>query len=151
VKAANKLKTVLESVKLRPLVKTTGGKGLHVVVPIKPTVDWDHAKAFSKSIAEEIARQDKKSYTTNLRKAERPGRIFIDYLRNGRSATSVAPYSVRARKGAPVSMPVEWDELGALKGANRTTVTNVRKQLEKDDPWAGFENDRVDLRRVVGD
>jgi bifunctional non-homologous end joining protein LigD len=149
VKAANELRKVLESVKLRPLVKTTGGKGLHIVVPIKPTVDWDHAKAFSKSIAEEMGRRNKKSYTTNLRKAERPGRIFIDYLRNGRSATSVAPYSVRARKGAPVSVPVEWDELASLKAANRILVTNISAQLAKDDPWTDFESDRVDLHKVV--
>ena len=150
VGAAKELKGILESVKLRPLVKMTGGKGLHIVVPILPTVDWEHAKAFSKSIAEEMARRNPKLYTTNLRKAQRPGRIFIDYLRNSRSATSVAPYSVRARKGAPVSMPVDWDEIASLKSGNQFTVTNVRQRLEKkDDPWADFESDRRDLHKVT--
>jgi bifunctional non-homologous end joining protein LigD len=150
VGAATELKEILESVKLRPLVKTTGGKGLHIVVPILPTVDWDHAKAFSKSIAEEMARRNPKFYTTNLRKTERPGRIFIDYLRNGRSATSVAPYSVRARKDAPVSMPVDWDEIASLKGGNRFTVTNVHQRVEKkNNPWADFESNRRDLHKIT--
>jgi len=97
-----------------------------------------------------MARRNPKLYTTNPRKAERPDRIFIDYLRNGRSATSVAPYSVRARKGAPVSMPADWDEIASLKGGNQFTVTNVRQRLEKkDNPWADFESDRRDLHKVT--
>jgi bifunctional non-homologous end joining protein LigD len=153
VKAARELKEILESVKLRPVVKTTGGKGLHVIVPIKPTIDWDRAKGFSKSIAEEMARRSRDEFTTNLRKANRTGRIFIDYLRNGRSATAVAPYSVRARAGAPVSMPVDWEELSALKGANRFTLVNAARHLKRQskDPWAKFESDRVDLVKVVGE
>jgi bifunctional non-homologous end joining protein LigD len=150
VKAAMDMKEILESVKLRPLVKTTGGKGLHIVVPIKPTIDWEHAKSFSRQIAQELQRRDRSAYTTNLRKTERPGRVFIDYLRNGRSATSAAPYCLRARKGAPISMPVDWERLPSLKAANRFTLENVAKELKKSDPWSGFESNRVDLHKIVG-
>ncbi|MGA2231777.1 MAG: DNA ligase D [Tepidisphaeraceae bacterium] len=149
-KAATELKDILESVHLHPYLKTTGGKGLHIVVPIEPGVDWDHAKAFSKSIAEEMSRRDGKAYTTNIRKAERTGRIFIDYLRNGRTATAVAAYSVRARPGAPVSMPVEWEEIGSLKTAGKFTLENAPRRLKLKDPWADFESKRVDLHRAVG-
>ena len=152
IKAARQIMEILISVELRPFVKTTGGKGLHVIVPILPTVDWDRAKAFSKSIAEDMVRRDHDKYTANMRKANRTGRIFIDYLRNGRTATSAAPYSVRAREGAPVSMPIDWDELDSLKGADDVTVENARRYLKShaDDPWANFESDRVDLLEAVG-
>jgi bifunctional non-homologous end joining protein LigD len=149
VKAARDLRRILESVKLKPLVKTSGGKGLHIVVPIKPDIDWNHAKAFCKSIADAAAQADPKSYTTNMRKSQRNGRIFIDYLRNGRSATAIVPYSVRARAGAPVSMPVDWEELPRLGSANAVTVPNIRKRLSRPDPWANYESHRADLHAIT--
>ena len=152
VAAANEIKDVLQSVKLSPLVKVTGGKGVHIVVPIIPNVDWEHAKAFCKSIADEMVKQDRQSFTANVRKNERPGRIFIDYLRNGRGATVVVPYSVRARAGAPVSAPVPWDELLRLKAANQITLPDMLRRMKHsaDDPWADYESNRVDLRKITG-
>jgi len=150
-RAAREIMEILISVKLRPFLKTTGGKGLHIVAPILPTVDWERAKAFSKSIAEEMVRRKGDEYTANMRKANRAGRIFIDYLRNSRMATSAAPYSVRAREGAPVSMPIDWEEIDSLKGANKVTVENARRYLKGHavDPWANFDSDRVDLLDAV--
>ena len=119
------MRDILESVKLNAFLKTTGGEGLHVVVPVAPTVEWPQAKEFCKSLAEELAQREPKSYTTNMRKSERYKRVFIDYLRNGRTATAVVAYSVRWRPGAPVSMPIDWNELGRLKSASQFTVKTV--------------------------
>jgi bifunctional non-homologous end joining protein LigD len=151
VEAARGMKQLLESIKLNAFVKTTGGKGLHVVVPVAPTVEWDEAKGFCKSLAEEMARREPKKYTTNMRKVERHGRIFVDYLRNGRTATAVLPYSVRWRAGASVALPLEWSELGRLKAANQFTIKDVPKRIsrQKRDPWADFDSARVDLRRAL--
>ena len=118
-------------------MKTSGGKGLHVVVPIAPA-PWDTAKDFSRGIAEAMAADDPSRYTATIKKASRRNRIFVDYLRNSREATAVAPYSTRARPGAPVSVPITWEELGAQDSANRHNVLNLPQRLAhlRKDPWA---------------
>ena len=118
-------------------MKTSGGKGLHVVLPIKPT-PWDEAKDFCRAVAEAMAADAPDRYVATATKSKRNNRIFIDYLRNSREATAVAPYSTRARAGAPVSVPVDWAELGALKSANQYTVLNLPARLARlrKDPWA---------------
>jgi bifunctional non-homologous end joining protein LigD len=123
--------------KLKSFVKTSGGKGLHVVLPIKPT-PWDEAKDFAHAVAASMAADEPAHYTAA--KSKRNKRIFIDYLRNSREATAVAPYSTRARPGAPVSTPIEWSELGTLKGANQYTVLNLPARLARlrKDPWAAI-------------
>ena len=138
VEAAREVRARLQRVKLKSFVKTTGGKGLHVAVPIKP-VPWAVAKKFTQTVAQSMAADDPERYLAVASKARRNNRIFVDYLRNSREATAVAPYSTRARPGAPVSMPVEWSELGRLKGANQYTVQNAVQRLTrmKKDPWAG--------------
>ena len=123
---------------LTSFVKTTGGKGLHVTVPVERGLDWDEFKAFTKAFVEQMERAEPKLYTSNIAKAARKGKIFIDYLRNGRNATFIAPYSPRARKGAPVAVPITWEELAAgVDPAAFTTVT-VPKRLAalRRDPWA---------------
>ena len=139
VAAAREVRARLAKLKLKSFVKTSGGKGLHVVLPIKPT-PWDEAKDFSHAIAISMERDAPGRYTATATKSKRNNRIFIDYLRNSREATAVAPYSTRARPGAPVSTPIDWSELGALKSAGQYTVNNLAQRLARlrKDPWAGI-------------
>src|SRR5690606_5701752 len=111
VEAARALHALAEAVGLEAFARTTGGKGLHVVVPIERRTSWDEAKEASRALAEALARQDPSGFVLRASKAARQGRIFLDYLRNARGATAIASYSPRARAGAPVATPVTWDEL----------------------------------------
>ncbi|MCE8033431.1 DNA ligase D [Billgrantia tianxiuensis] len=141
LRVAGTLRERLESLGLTPFLRTTGGKGLHLVVPLEPSAEWEQAKAFAKGVAEAHAKDDPKRLTTNMSKAKREGRIFLDYLRNGRGATAVASYTVRARENAPVAVPIRWDELNAALRADRYNVQNLRRRLSalREDPWAGFD------------
>ena len=130
----------LKAAGLTAFVKTSGGKGLHVVAPVKPKADWAAAKAFTKAIADDMARDSPERYVSTIVKAKRRGKIFVDYLRNQRGATAVAAYSTRARPGAPVSMPLAWEELGPEIGPAYYTVENTPARLASlpDDPWKDF-------------
>lgn len=134
------LRERLEGLGFTAFVRTTGGKGLHVVVPLRPTTDWAGVKAFARAVSERHAADAPTRLTTLLSKAKRRNRIFIDYLRNGRGATAVASYSTRARPGAPVAVPVRWDELKSTLRPDRYTVANLRRRLGalKEDPWEDF-------------
>ena len=153
---ARELGERLEALGFRAFVRTSGGKGLHVVVPLRPTTDWDGVKEFAKALSERHAADAPSRLTTVLSKAKRRDRIFIDYLRNGRGATAVASYSTRARPGAPVAVPVRWDELKSSLRADRYTVDNLRRRLGalKEDPWEDFYDARVaitpSMRKAVG-
>ncbi|KAA0121635.1 DNA ligase D [Methylobacterium sp. P1-11] len=127
---------------LSSFVKTTGGKGLHVVVPIEPKAGWAEAKAISKRIASEMAKDAPDRYVATASKKARDGRIYVDYLRNQRGATAVSAFSTRARPGAPVSVPVDWDELLSLGSGARFDVANLPGRLSalNRDPWAGFDD-----------
>lgn len=131
IRCAFQLKEVFESGGLESFVKTTGGKGLHVCVPIEPKLTWDEAKAFSRNVATALAQQEPDRYVSVLSKAQRKGKIFIDYLRNGRGATFVAPYSTRVRPSAPVAVPLFWDELTPDVKPDQFTVSNLIHRLEK--------------------
>ena len=137
VAAARKVHERLATLELKSFLKTSGGKGLHVVLPIKPA-PWEEAKNFAHAIAASIAADSPDRYVAIASKSRRSKRIFIDYLRNSREATAVAPYSTRARAGAPVSVPIDWSELGSLKAANQYTVQNMMQRLSRlrADPWA---------------
>ncbi|MDQ4134809.1 MAG: ATP-dependent DNA ligase, partial [Pseudomonadota bacterium] len=130
----------LKAIGLESFVKTTGGKGLHVVVPLRPKALWPDALAFTRRLAEAMAGDEPDRYTTTSVKQEREGRIFIDYLRNNREASAVAPYSTRSRPGAPVAAPVAWDELTPDLRPNGFTVENLGKRLAglRKDPWDGI-------------
>jgi len=140
IDAARETRDFLAELKLQSFVKTTGGKGLHVVVPVEPAMEWEPAKAFTQSVAEALARKRPDRYVAVMSKRLRRGRIFIDYLRNGRGATAVGAYSTRALPRASVSAPLAWDELSEGLRSDHFTLSNIRARLQhlKDDPWPGF-------------
>ena len=146
VAAAREVRERLSALKLKSFLKTSGGKGLHVVLPIKPA-PWDAAKDFAHAIAASMAEDTPDRYVATATKNRRSNRIFIDYLRNSREATAVAPYSTRARAGAPVSAPIDWSELGSLKAANQYTVENLAQRLSRvrSDPWAAIGRTKQSL------
>jgi bifunctional non-homologous end joining protein LigD len=139
--AARELKERLAALGLESFVKTTGGKGLHVVAPVARRHDWETHKAFARGVVEQMRADAPAKYTLNARKAERKGRIFLDYLRNGRGATAVAAFSPRARAGAPVATPISWGELGRSLDPAAFTVFSVVARLsrQREDPWAAYE------------
>jgi bifunctional non-homologous end joining protein LigD len=149
VAAARDVRERLEGIKLKTFVKTSGGKGLHVVLPIKPT-PWEEAKEFTHAVAAAMEADEPDKYVSTATKAKRNDRIFIDYLRNSREATAVAPYSTRARPGAPVSVPVDWSELSSLKSASQYTVKNVMQRLSRmrKDPWANIGRMKQTLPKI---
>ncbi len=131
------LKSVLDELSLKSYLKTSGGKGYHVVVPFKPNADWGVFYDFAKNVAQVMERKWQDRYTSNMRIKSREGKIFIDWIRNGRGATSVAPYSLRARKGAKVSMPITWEELDTV-APDGVDMHLALKRLQQSDPWLGF-------------
>jgi len=140
IAAALEVRSRLDAVGLKSFVKTSGGKGLHVVLPLEPSVGWDEAKAFTQSIAEAMAKSEPERYVARMTKSARRGRIFVDYLRNGRGATAVAPYSTRALPLASVSTPLAWDELAEGIRADHFKIDNLRQRLDvlKAEPWPDF-------------
>jgi bifunctional non-homologous end joining protein LigD len=135
--AARIVKALAENLGLAPFLKTTGGKGLHIVVPIRPVTPWEEVKGFTKAVAEFLERTFPDRFTSNLLKISRRGKIFIDYLRNAEGATAVAAYSLRAKANAPVSTPIAWAELSKDVRFDRFNVGNVPQRMAKikDDPW----------------
>jgi bifunctional non-homologous end joining protein LigD len=141
IDAAQDVRARLAARKLKSFVKTTGGKGLHVVAPIKAAAaTWAEAKDFCHAIAEAMAKDQPRLYTATSTKAQRPGRIYVDYLRNARGATAVAAYSTRARPEVGVSTPLTWDELESVHSGSQFTISNFGKRLQhlSADPWDGF-------------
>jgi bifunctional non-homologous end joining protein LigD len=143
VAAAIEVRERLRRIGLESFVKTTGGKGLHVVVPVEPVTEWRAAKAFAKSFSDEMADDSPERYLTRISKAERAGRIFIDYLRNDPTSTAVGPYSTRSRPGAPIAMPIEWEELDRPLDPGAFTIkTGPARIAERQDPWADMSRVR---------
>lgn len=142
LEAAQLTLSVLDELGLQAFVKTSGGKGLHLIVPLARRDGWDTVKAFAKAMAQFMTQQLPERFTATSGPKNRVGKIFIDYLRNARGASTVAAYSVRARPGLPVSVPVSRDELKDLRGAQQWTVANLHERLQglKEDPWAGYAN-----------
>lgn len=130
------LKSILDDLSLSSYLKTSGGKGYHVFVPLK-TNSWSNHRKIAKDIAVLMETKWPEKYTANVRKKNRKNKIFIDWIRNTRASTSVAPYSVRLRKGAPVSMPISWRELDKIK-PNEITMEEAVKRLKRKDPWEDF-------------
>lgn len=142
IEATQLTQTLLDEIGLQSFLKTSGGKGLHILVPLEPVHDWAEVKAFSQAIAQYMAKLMPQHFSAVSGPKNRVGRIFIDYLRNSQGASTVAAYSVRAREGLGVSVPIHRDELADLKGANLWTIRNLMPRLEEqgdDDPWAGID------------
>ena len=150
IAASKVVKAKLERLGLTPFVKTTGGKGLHVIVPIKAdarsAVTWEQNKAFAKAVSEAIRADDPDRFTTTLAKKARGGKIFIDYLRNGRMATAVAPWSPRARPNAGIAFPLSWSQVRAGLDPKAFTIRTAPALLKRADPWAGFRDAAVSLK-----
>jgi bifunctional non-homologous end joining protein LigD len=156
IEAAAQTYARLADLGLYSFLRTTGGKGLHVVVPIERRLKWDEVKEFAKAFAEDIVRQNPDRYTARLPLAARKGKIFVDYLRNGRGATAITNYSTRARPGATVATPLTWEELGPGLRPQDYNVRTVPERLRslKKDPWADFNDARravtATMKRAVG-
>ena len=127
----------MDKLGLKSFVKTSGGKGYHVVVPLSKGISWGKAGEFSKGVAKLMEEMWPENYTTNIRKEKRKGKIFVDWVRNGRGATSVAPYSLRARKGAKVSAPISWRELDRIL-PDSIDIETMKDRLKKPDPWKKY-------------
>ncbi|HEX8224320.1 MAG TPA: non-homologous end-joining DNA ligase [Allosphingosinicella sp.] len=147
IEAAKEVRQRLEALGLTSFVKTTGGKGLHVVVPVEATAPWKEVKSFAKGVSAQMAADSPDKYLTTAGKADRVGRIFIDYLRNDPTSTAVAPYSTRSRKGAPVAMPIRWEQVKAGLDPCDYTVETVPALLRRQraDPWAEMLETRQKL------
>jgi bifunctional non-homologous end joining protein LigD len=138
IEGAFLLRERLERLGLRSLPMITGGKGVHVVAPIAPEHDFGAVKSFTRGVAYALARELPARFLAKASKKARRGRTFIDYLRNGRGATAIAPYSTRARADAPVATPVAWEELPRVASASAFTLTDMDARLRGPDPWAGY-------------
>jgi len=155
---ARLVREVLSSVHLESFVKTTGGKGLHVVVPLTPNEGWKEVGQFCRRVAEIMVELSSDRFTANMSKAKRPGKIYVDYVRNNRGSTSIAPFSTRARERATVAVPLRWSELSGRIRPDSYTVATLANRLRrlKDDPWEGYfqarDAQRLEpvMRQVLG-
>lgn len=151
VAAARLVRQLLSQLGLESFLRTTGGKGLHVVVPLNPGCPWPQVKGFAQGFASTLAQAHPLEFIATASKARRNGLIYVDYLRNSRGATSVASYSLRARPGAPVAMPLRWSELGKLKSGHDFDIHSAPKRLARlrADPWAGMDELCQNLDEVM--
>jgi len=148
--AAALMRAFLLELGLKPFLKTSGGKGLHVVVPIKPKLDWDTVKDFSHAVVDHLAKTLPDRFSNKSGAKNRVGRIFIDYLRNGRGATTVSAWSARARPGLGISVPVRWEELPELTSGAHWTVSSVQERLaEGNAPWADYARSATTLAKAM--
>jgi bifunctional non-homologous end joining protein LigD len=154
VESARLMRALLQELGLTSFVKTTGGKGLHVVVPLQRRSSWDDVKRFTQGLAEHLARTMPTRFTDKMAKPRRKGKIFVDYLRNARGATAVAPYSLRARPGAPIAAPLHWDELTRGLDPGKFNLKTASRLRTRVDPWPGYfdlaQSITRDMRRRLG-
>jgi bifunctional non-homologous end joining protein LigD len=145
--AAVELASFIGELGLTSYPMLTGGKGVHVVAPLEPKAEWAEAKAFARSIAGTMAQYAPDRFVDNMAKVKRKGRIFIDYLRNDRTSTAIAPYSTRAREGAPVAWPLDWDQLKRAKSGADYDVKKAMRAVKRmnSPPWQGYEDARRPL------
>ncbi len=145
-RAAFDFRDRLAALGLTTFPMVSGGKGFHIVAPLARRADWVEAKAFCKGFAETLASEAPERHVANMAKAKRKGRIFVDYLRNERGSTAIAPYSTRSRDGAPVAAPIAWEEVKTVAAANVFTVRDMPERMRKaGDPWPGY----FDVRQSI--
>lgn len=147
--AAFDIQALLDNAGLASFAMITGGKGVHVVLNLKRRHDWDEVKGFANDFAEQIAALDPKRFVANMAKAKRKGRIFVDYLRNGRGATAIAPYSPRARGTAPIAVPVSWKELKTIPAASTFKLRDMAARFKEPDPWKDYAKHAVSITKAV--
>jgi bifunctional non-homologous end joining protein LigD len=135
--AARELRDLLAAAGLESFPLLTGGKGVHVVVPLAPRLGWEEVKGFARGLAQRLAEDEPDRFVATMSKARRKGRIFIDWMRNERGATAIAPYSPRARQEASIAVPVDWQDLAGRKSANADTIRNFKVSAGRN-PWAGY-------------
>lgn len=152
VAAARLMRRMLTQLGLESFLRTTGGKGLHIVVPLNPGCAWSQVKDFAHAFAATLAQAHPLEFIATATKAQRSGKIYVDYLRNSRGATSVASYSLRARSGAPVAVPLRWSELGKLQSGHDFDIRSTPKRLARlrSNPWAGIDSVQQDLGDIIG-
>ncbi len=148
---ASTTRVLLTELGLESFIKTTGGKGLHIVLPIQRIHTWEEIKTFAKAVAEFVARADPAHVTAAMAKTQRKRKVYIDYLRNARGATAIAVFSTRARPGAPVSVPLSWDELTPSLRSDQFTVKNVGTRLKnlRQDPWKEYDTVKQRLTKTM--
>jgi bifunctional non-homologous end joining protein LigD len=147
---AEVLRGFLEELGLESLVKTSGGKGLHVVVPLRPRLGWDPVRDLAGAVTDHMAKTLPDRFVAKSGARNRVGRIFIDYLRNGRGSTTVAAWSARARPGLGISVPLRWDELKSVKAADQWTIANARRRFKTGNaPWAAYAGSAATLDRAI--
>jgi bifunctional non-homologous end joining protein LigD len=148
--AARRARELLAAASIESFVRTSGGKGLHVVVPLNPACDWSLVKPFAQGLAQSMAQAEPDRYVATASKKLRGGRIFVDYLRNDRSASSVASFSLRARAGAPAAMPLRWEELGRVRSGAAFTLANAPARMRRlgAHPWGDYARLRQGLGRL---
>jgi len=151
VEAALQVRSALAKHGLRSFVKTSGGKGLHVVVPLERRAGWEQVRSFTEGLVRRMAQERPDLYVSTPATAKRKGRIFLDCLRNVRGATTVAPYSLRARAGAPISTPTSWKELNDVPSAQAFTLANIAGRVERGATaaWRGFFDVRQSITRAM--
>lgn len=150
ISAANEIADRLKSLKLKSYPLVSGGKGIHVIVPIKPETAWPEVKTFCKDFAQSLADDEPDRFTANLSKAKRKGRLFIDYLRNERGSTAIAPWSARSRETAPVAVPLTWDEVQTLKAANIFSLDAAAARAKSENPWPDYFKTKQSLKGKLG-
>ena len=136
--AATDIRDELAALGIESYALVSGGKGIHVIAPLRPITEWDEVKDFCKAFAQRLADKYPDRFTANIRKVNRKGKLFIDYLRNERGATAIAPWSSRSRQGAPAAVPISWPELDTIKAANQFTLADAAERAQKPDPWKGY-------------
>lgn len=136
--AASDIRKALEDLGLATYPLVSGGKGVHVIAPLRPSLEWPEVKLFCKGLAQQLAADFPDRFVANMSKAKRKGKLFIDYLRNERGSTAIAPWSSRSREGAPAAVPVSWDELSTIKAANQFTLAAAAERAKLPDPWKGY-------------
>lgn len=148
--AARLLKTLLDELGLPAFLKTSGGKGLHVVTPVRRLHDWEITKGFSKAIVEHMAATLPKLFVAKSGASNRVGRIYIDYLRNGFGATTVSAWSLRARPGLGISVPIAWEELGRVRSASHWGLRDIHKRLDiGNTPWKNYARSATSLTSAM--
>ncbi|OCO98139.1 hypothetical protein BC374_11010 [Ensifer sp. LC13] len=150
--AATALRDALSALGLKSVPMVTGGKGVHVIVPLAARATWPQAKTFAKAFAQGFAEREPDRFVATMAKEKRKGLIFIDWLRNERGATAIAPYSTRARSGGPVATPVSWDELSDLEAANSFHIPGILERIGPgEDPWQDMAGTRQSLTAAMLD